>query len=222
MNEILTIVAILVNYTGILLAYKFFNKTGLYCWVSFAYVLANIETLKCIDLFGLSVTLGNVLFCTMVLATDILNENYGKKAAKKGLWIGFFSLIAFTVLSQIDLLFVPNSEDFANDSLKVIFGLAPRLCFASLVTYIVSNQVDIFIFQAIKKRLPDDKYYFIRKNGSNIVSQLVDTSLFTILAFAGVYSLKNIITLIFTSYLVKIIIATTDTPFMKIAKKMKK
>lgn len=222
MNEILTIVAILVNYTGILLAYKFFKKTGLFCWIAFAYVLANIETLKCIDFLGFSTTLGNVMFCTMVLATDILNENHGKKEAKKGVWIGFFTLIAFTILTQIDLLFVPNSQDFANGAFETLFSLAPRVCIASLVTYIVSNQLDIHIFQKIKSKLPDDKYYPIRKTGSNIVSQLVDSALFTTVAFAGLYSLDTFITLIFTTYFIKLGISTLDLPFMKIAKKMKK
>ena len=222
MNEILTIIVILMNYTGILLAYKFFRKTGLYCWIAFAYVLANIETLKCIDLFGLSVTLGNVMFCTMVLATDILNEKYGKEEAKKGVWIGFFTIVSFTILTQIDLLFIPNSEDFANDAFKTLFGLVPRMCIASILTYIISNQLDIHIFQKIKSKLPDEKYYLIRKTGSNIISQFVDSALFTIIAFVGIYSLNTIMVLIFTTYIIKLIISTIDIPFMKIAKKIEK
>lgn len=222
MNELMTVIAIVVNYAGILLAYKLFKKEGVFCWIAFAYVLANIETLKSIDLFGVPVTLGNVLFCTMVLATDILNENHGKKDAKKGLWIGFYVSIAFTILTQIDLLFVPNASDFVNDSFKTIFSFAPRVCLASLISYVISNQVDIHLFQLLKKKFPSDKQYFIRKNGSNIVSQFVDSVTFTCLAFIGVFPANTIISLCLTTYLVKIIIATTDTPFMHIAKKIEK
>ena len=220
MNEILVVISIFVNYAGILISYKLFKKAGLFCWMAFAYVLANIETLKCIDIFGFSTTLGNVMFCTMVLATDILNEIYGKKEAKKGLWIGFFSILSFTILTQIDLLFVPNSEDFVNGAFETLFGLTPRVCLASFLTYIISNQLDIFVFQKIRDKFPDEKYYPLRKTGSNLASQFVDSALFVILAFAGVYSTSTLFFIIITTYLFKIIVSTLDLPLMKIAKKI--
>lgn len=220
MNEILTIISILANYAGILISYKLFKKTGLFCWMTFAYVLANIETLKCIDVFGFSTTLGNVIFCTMVLATDILNEFYGKKEAKKGLWIGFFAMFSFTILTQIDLLFVPNSEDLVNGAFESLFGLVPRICIASFLTYIISNQLDIYVFQKIRDKFPEEKFYSLRKTGSNLVSQFVDSFLFAIIAFLGTYPISSLISIIVTAYIFKLAISTLDLPFMKIAKKI--
>lgn len=218
MNELLFIVTILANYIGILIFYKKFGKTGVFIWLAFSTILANIETIKNIDLFGITMTLGNIIYCTSFLATDILNEIYGKEEAKKGIIVGFATMICFTVYTQIDLMFIPSSTDFASESLKVVFGLTPRICFASMLTYLISNYIDIFIFTEIKKRFSDDKYYILRKNGSNLISQFVDSFLFTIIAFWGIYNLPVVLELILTTYIVKIIISVTDIPFMKIAK----
>ena len=102
MNEILFVITVLINFIGILLSYKLFKKVGLFIWVAMATIIANIEATKCVDIFGLSLTLGNVVYSTVFLATDILSEMYGGKEARKAVGIGFFSMLLFTILTQID------------------------------------------------------------------------------------------------------------------------
>ena len=72
MNEILFIVSILINFIGIIIAYKVFKKTGLFVWVAISTIIANIEATKCIDMFGISVTLGNVVYSTVFLLLLLL------------------------------------------------------------------------------------------------------------------------------------------------------
>lgn len=83
MNELLFILTILLTFGGLLLVYKLFGKVGLFAWIAIAIILANIEVLKSVDMFGISATLGNVTFASIFLANEILNEKYGKKEAKK-------------------------------------------------------------------------------------------------------------------------------------------
>lgn len=116
-----------------------FGKAGLFVWIGFATVVANIEVTKSIDMFGLSVTLGNVIYGTIFLATDILSENYGGKEARKGVMIGFFTTVVFTIMSQINLLFIPNEQDFVSGAMETVFSIMPRICIASIVTYLISN-----------------------------------------------------------------------------------
>lgn len=220
MNEILFIVTILVNFIGILISYKLFRKTGLFVWIAISTIIANIEVTKCVDMFGLSVTLGNVVYSTVFLATDILSEIYGGKEARRAVKVGFFSMIVFTILTQIDLLFIPNSQDLVNSSMHIIFGFMPRLCFASLITYIISNTLDTYLYEFIKNKLPEDKFLWIRNNGSTMVSQLIDSILFTVIAFAGIYSWKVLIDLSFVTYVIKFVVAVVDTPFLYIAKRI--
>lgn len=220
MNELLFIATLLVNFIGILIAFKLFGKMGLYGWIAFATVSANIEVIKCVDLFGMSLTLGNVIYGTIFLATDILSELYGEKEARRGVYMGFFSMLAFTVMSQINLRYVPNASDYASDALQTIFSLTPRLCAASLVAYFISNTLDTYTYAAIKKALPADKYLWLRNNGSTMTSQLIDSVLFTFGAFAGVFDVHMLLMLTLTTYAIKLIVALCDTPFLYIAKRM--
>lgn len=222
MNEILFIVSILINFIGIIIAYKVFGKTGLFVWVAISTIIANIEATKCIDMFGVSLTLGNVIYSTVFLATDILSEMYGGRESRKAVKIGFFSMLIFTFLTQIDLLFIPNEQDIVNDSMHTIFSFMPRFCFASVVTYVVSNTLDTYLYDIIKNKLPEDKFLWVRNNGSTMISQLIDSILFTLIAFVGIYSWKVVINLIIVTYIVKLIVAILDTPFIYIAKIIEK
>ena len=81
MNVILLFVEIFCTFGALVLANRFFGKYGLLAWVPVASILANIMTAKTVDMFGLSSTMGTVLFASTFLATDILTENYNFKLA---------------------------------------------------------------------------------------------------------------------------------------------
>ena len=81
-NEIIWIIFALINFTFFLTSYKFFGRTGIIIWIVLATILANIQVLTVVDLFGVEASLGNILYGTIFLGTDVLNEIYGKKEAK--------------------------------------------------------------------------------------------------------------------------------------------
>lgn len=220
MNELLFFVTIVTNFVGILLSYRLFGKTGLLAWIALATVIANIEVTKCVDMFGFSLTLGNVIYGSTFLATDMLSEFYGGKEARKGVLIGFFATVMFTIISQINLLFVPNGQDFVSDAMKTIFSLTPRLCIASMFAYIVSNTLDTYTYDWIKRKCPN--HLWLRNNGSTLTSQLVDSFLFTFAAFYGVFDMAMLVELSLTTYAVKVITAACDTPFIYMAKHINK
>ncbi len=111
-NELILIASLFVIFGAALLAYKYFGRAGLYCVTAIATVLANIEVLVLIKAFGLSQTLGNVLFAVTFLVTDILSECEGRQYANKAVWLGIFSTLFFLVISQSWMLYVPaEGED---------------------------------------------------------------------------------------------------------------
>lgn len=220
MNETLFFIAIIVNFLGVTLAYKLFSKTGIYAWIALATVIANIEVVKCVDIFGLPLTLGNVTYGSIFLATDILNEKYGREKAQKGVFLGFFSLLVLTLFTQIDLLYIPSSNDFAQGAMQTIFALTPRICLGSMLAYLVSNTMDVFLYKKIRDILPSDKFLWVRNNAATMTSQLVDTILFTFIAFFEVFPLSIVLKLCFTTYVLKLIIAVCDTPFLYLAKRI--
>ena len=88
-------------FGGVLVAYRFFGKAGLYCWTVMATIAANIEVLILVDAFGMEQTLGNVMFASTFLVTDILSENVGKKEANRAVNLGIFTSIFFILISQL-------------------------------------------------------------------------------------------------------------------------
>ena len=86
-NELLWLLLIAVNFGIVILAYRLFGKLGLYAWIGVAIIIANIQVLKTVELFTMVATLGNIIYGTTFLTTDILSEVYGKAAAKKAVFI---------------------------------------------------------------------------------------------------------------------------------------
>lgn len=224
-NELLWIIFAFVNFGLITLSYKLFGKTGLFAWIALGTVLANIQVTKTIDFnfFGLHLvaTLGNIMYGTLFLVTDALGEKYGVKDAKKAVYIGFFSLLATVIIMKFSIWFIPNIDDYASDSIATIFNMLPRIALGSLSAYIVSQLFDVYMFQKIKSKLPDDKYLWIRNNGSTLLSQLIDTLIFVPIAFIGEFPNDIVLDIFITTYLIKVIVAFMDTPFVYLIKKIK-
>ena len=222
MNEALFFITIIVNFAGVIFAYKFFGKIGIFAWIALATITANVEVLKCVDIFGMALTLGNVTYGSIFLATDILNEKYGVEEAQKSVYLGFFALLVFTIITQIDLHYISNEADFAGEAMKTLFTITPRICFASMSAYFVSNMMDVSLYKFIRNILPSDKFLWVRNNGATCLSQLFDTAMFTYIGFAGVFSKEVVFQLFITTYIIKIIIALLDTPFLYLAKRIKR
>lgn len=218
MNELIFFLSIAISYCLVLLFYKTLGKLGLFVWVAIIAVIANVEVIKCVDIFGMAVTLGNSLYCSISLATDILNEKYGGTEARKSVWIGFLALITFVALSQISLMFIPNELDVASDALNTVLSTTPRICFASLLCFVVSNILDTYVFSWLKKK---SKFLWVRVNVSTILSQLLDSILFSIIAFTGIMSYSDVLILGITTYIIKVIITMCDTPFIYLSRKIK-
>ncbi len=176
-----------VNFGLILVSYRIFGKTGLYAWTPLAAIVANIQVVKLVELFGTTATLGNIVYASSFLVTDILSEMHGKKQAQKAVFIGLFSLVAMTVLMNLALFFTPAPDDFSQDSLAVIFGFMPRIAAASLLAYLVSQMHDVWAYDFWRKRFPGLRFIWLRNNASTMVSQFIDSTVFTVLAFWGCF-----------------------------------
>jgi queuosine precursor transporter len=222
MNELLWFAMLLVNFLSILLFYRIFGKTGLYVWIPIAVIVANIQVLKLVELFGISATLGNIVYATSFLVTDILSENYGKKSAAKAVLIGFMSLIASTLLFQGALWFTPAGDDWAQESLSAIFGFMPRIALASLIAFGASQLHDVWAYDFWKKKWPSVKFIWLRNNASTMISQLLDSVVFTFIAFAGVFPLPVLLEILISTYFIKWIVAAADTPFIYWASSLKR
>ena len=224
-NELLLIGSVILIFSMALLSYRFFGKAGLYCLSAVATILANIEVLLLIRAFGMEQTLGNVLFAVTFLITDILSECEGKKAANKAVWIGMASSLFFLLLSQSWLLYVPSEGDWAMGSFREIFSSTPRMLLSSFLVYAISQLFDVWLYHkwwAFTEKKTGDRrrFLWLRNNGCTLVSQILNTLLFTLFAFYGTYDMGTILSIFVSSYVIFIFTSLLDTPVLYLARKV--
>lgn len=217
MNILLGIISILLIFISVVLIDKYFKKEGLFIWLSLATVIANIIVCKTIKIVGFTTSLGNIVFASNFLVTDILSEKYGKKEAKKGVLMAFVFMIIFVVITQLSLLFIPASEDVAHEAMKTLFSLNLRVSIASLLLFFISNNLDIFIFHKLAEKYPDKLW--LRNNVATIVANCGENYFFVFLAFVGIYDIPTIILIATTQSIIETVIALCDTPFLYLSKK---
>jgi len=223
-NELLWFGLLFLNLFIVIIVYRLFGKTGLYIWTAVAVVLANIQVMKTIQIFGMVTSLGNVIYSSIFLTTDILNENHTKKDAQKAVWIGFFVIIATMIIMQITLRFVPFGDEGSlelSKNLSGVFKFFPRIVFASVVAYFISQSHDVWFFAKMKKK-HKKKHLWLRNNLSTLTSQLLDNTIFTLIAFVGFYESEVIVQIFITSLILKYMVAVFDTPFIYLARLFKR
>ena len=226
MNELILAISLIVIYGATLLVYRLFGKAGLFSFNAIVTVLANIEVLILVHAFGLEQTLGNVLFASTYLMTDILSENEGKREANRAVNIGIFTAVAMVAITQSWFLYAPSVNDWASGPIKEIFSATPRLLFASLLGYAISQRLDVFLYHkwwSFSERRFGTKraYLWLRNNGSTLISQVVNTVIFNTVAFWGVYSASTVLSIIVSSYIIYVITSLLDTPFVYLARRLK-
>lgn len=207
-----------------------FKKGVVYMYILIAVytLMMNVFVVKQFNLFGLAVTGGNALYGAIFLLTDLLTEHHGEKKAVKSVKIGFGVMLLFVLFTQVLLFFEPNSYDYANDSIHTLFSVTPRILVGSLLAFFVAQRLDIFLYQKIKT-VTKGKFLFLRNNGSTMISQLVDTLIFTsvgltafeFLPFEGIIPTDIFWENVLFTYIIKVVVAGIDTPFLYLSYRIK-
>lgn len=220
MNILYGFINIIVTFSLVVLIEKLFKKEGLYVWLSIATILANLTVCKMVNVFGYTTSLGNVLFASTFLATDIMSEKYSKKDAKKGVYVSIFSGITFIIITQLTLLFIPSSDDVVNGAMKTLFAVSIRTTAASMFMFFVSNMMDIYLYNKLKEKFPNKLW--LRNNTSTILCNCIENYFFNTLAFIGIFPMSVIISIATTTTVIEIVIALCDTPFLYLSKLLSK
>lgn len=218
MNILISVIYLLLSFSLTILCYKKYGKVGLYIWMCISVIICNIQTIKISEIFGLVISLGNISYGSIFLTTDILSEKYGEKDTKQAINLSFLTMIVFTVFMMIFLKYIPSSVDTSQESLETIFSYIPRITIGSMLAYYISQTIDAKTYQFLKNKF---NKIWISNNLSTLLSQIIDTLIFVTISFFGIMNSSEIIELILTMILFKIIIAALDTPFIYIASKFK-
>jgi len=167
---------------------------------------------KQVDIGPFIMPLGVLTIPITFLITDVINEVYGPKVAKGVVTIGFTSMVLVLALTQIAVHLSPSAVFQGQEAYATIFGAVPRLTLASMCAYVVSQYHDVWAFH-FWRRKTDGKHLWIRNNASTIVSQILDTGIFIVIAFAGVVPFDALKAMILGQLVAKWLLAFVDTPF---------
>ncbi len=173
-------------------------------------------------LFGSHISVGVFSFPIVFIMTDVIGEVYGKKMARLFVLSGFISIVLFMLYSLLSLT-TPWAQAglWAKDGYNLVFGLSLRISLASLMAFIIGEYQDVITFFFLKNKL-GDKHFWIRSNLSNLWSQFLDTVIFMTIAFVGVYSWKNLLFLILTWWIYKVLLGLLYTPLSYLGIKLLK
>ncbi|OGB97625.1 hypothetical protein A3F06_03790 [candidate division TM6 bacterium RIFCSPHIGHO2_12_FULL_36_22] len=209
-NEFIFIIHILAISIGNIVALRL-GKEALVTFLCLQALLANLFVTKQVLLFGLCVTCTDSFIIGCDLSLNLLQEYFGKKIASKTIWISFTALLFYLVMTQIQLWYLPNCYDIMHPHFQMILGITPRLIFASLTAYLVAIKIEYILYQWLKQKL-DGRYIILRNYGAIIISQLIDTIIFSTLGLWGyVHSVLHIMVL---SYIIKLIALFVATPLV--------
>lgn len=163
-------------------------------------------------LFGSHLSVAVFSFPVVFLMTDMIGEVYGKRAAKFFVLAGFTSTVLFTGYLFLSLA-MPWSADgeWARAGYNQIFGISMRIAIASLAAFLIAEYQDVLSFFFFREKL-GVKFFWLRSLFSNLWSQWLDTTIFMVIAFAGVYSTHTLVDIIITWWLYKVAMGALYTP----------
>lgn len=207
---------------------RFFGKGGLFAYIVLAIIIGNIQVLKTASFSFLNfhVALGTIVFSSTFIVTDILSEFYGASEARKAVWLGFVATLFVTVIMFLTIGIKPvDSTMEAHRAIESIFLPLPSLFFASLISYLICQHLDIWIFQGIR-RMTNGKYLGLRTVISSAASSLLDNIIFSTLAFLVFaphpVSIKELVyTYILGTYIFRIAIVILQTPTIYLIRSMR-
>ncbi|MBI3573495.1 queuosine precursor transporter [Candidatus Kaiserbacteria bacterium] len=163
-------------------------------------------------IFGTHLSVAVFSFPVVFIMTDVVGEVYGKRVAKFFVLAGFIATALFIGYSFLSLA-MPWSQAgmWAHDSYNQIFGISVRIAIASLVAFLVAEYQDVLSFFFFRERL-GLKPFWLRSNLSNLWSQLLDSTIFMVIAFGGVYATPILINIIVSWWLYKVAMGVLYTP----------
>ena len=178
-------------------------------------LVSNITAIKALRLVGwlnLDIDGGTLLFPISYIFGDILVEVYGYARSRRVIWLGFGANIAAALMFWV-VAALPAAPGWElQEAFSTVLGQTPRIVLGSLAAYWCGEFVNSFIM-AKMKILTQGRHLWTRTIGSTLVGQAVDSALFTVLAFGGIWPTKLILTVIFWNYVLKVGYETLATPF---------
>lgn len=189
--------------------YKYFHiVSGIFVAIL---LISNTIAVKIISIGPFAIPAGILCFPISYIFGDILTEVYGYARSRTVIWTGFFSLGLMSLFYWLAEI-LPAAPFWNNqNAFQLILGQAPRIALASLVAYWVGEFANSYVLSRMKI-WTEGRYLWTRTIGSTVVGQAIDTVVFNLVAFAGLFSIPNLLNIIGTGYILKVLYEVLATP----------
>jgi uncharacterized integral membrane protein (TIGR00697 family) len=174
-------------------------------------IISNITSVKQLVLGPFTFDGGTIIFPLSYIFGDVLTEVYGYARSRRVIWTGFacslLTVIVFTLVQQLPAASYWDGQA----AYDAILGQTPRIVLASLIAFFAGEFSNSYIL-AKMKIATQGKWLWARTIGSTIVGEGVDTIVFALVAFAGVFGNSDLVNLIVSNYIFKVGIEVLFTP----------
>ncbi|GIW23817.1 queuosine precursor transporter [Meiothermus sp.] len=177
-------------------------------------IVSNIASTKVVLLGPFTFDGGTLLFPLAYIFGDVLTEVYGYKKSRRVIWTGFFLLLLSTLTFGLVNALPTPADEFSQKSAEAfatILGLVPRIVLASLVAYWVGEFANSYILAKLKLAT-QGRWLALRTIGSTVVGQGLDTAIFLLVAFYGVWDNDLLWTVFVSNYVFKVGVEVLLTP----------
>lgn len=219
-GETLSLFSFLTGVMVMMFMFRGFGIVGLYVFSAVATVTANIQVLKLMNMSFMPehVALGTATFSIIFLCNDIITEHYGKEAAKTNIWLSFITQVMVTIIMLTAIGFKPVVDNDGHKAMSELFLPAPRILIASLAAFVLSQLININIFEWLS-RICHEKMLWLRSNAALMLSELMDNIIFSSLAWVilapnPVSTSVLIYTYILGTYVLRVLFALFSTPII--------
>ena len=157
---------------------------------------------------------GVLFFPISYLFGDILTEVYGYKRSRRVIWAGFGALIFASIMAYV-VTSLPVSTTMSFEQLaavNAIFGQTPRIVLASLLGFWAGEFVNSFVIAKVKL-VTTGRFLWIRTIGSTILGEIADSLIFYPVAFFGIWSNEQLVSVMIGNYFIKVLWEVFATPF---------
>jgi queuosine precursor transporter len=148
---------------------------------------------------------GVLFFPVSYIFGDVLTEVYGYGRDRRVIWAGFAALVFAGAMSTVVLALKPATDPFNTEyqaHLSAVFGNTPRIVFGSMIAFWCGSFVNSYVMAKMKVRM-QGRQLWMRTIGSTLCGEFVDSSLFYVIAFYGIWSNPQLITVIIAQYFLK-------------------
>lgn len=148
-------------------------------------IAANLLETKVIQIFGITVTAGLLVFPVSYIINDCIAEVWGFRKARLIIWSGF-AMNFFVVTLGLVAVALPAAPFWEGEAhFNFVFGMAPRIVIASLSAFLVGSFLNAYVMSRMKLA-SNGRNFSVRAIWSTVVGETADSLIFFPVAFGGI------------------------------------